>query len=57
MNDVVDQDRAWTVENVQDLQALAREKVPASVIALRLRRSQADIHAKASEIGVTLVAE
>ncbi|MFD1704854.1 hypothetical protein ACFSCV_17750 [Methylopila henanensis] len=57
MNDVVDQDRPWTVENVQDLQALAREKVPASVIALRLRRSQADIHAKASEIGVTLVAE
>jgi len=57
MSDVVDQDRPWTVENVQDLQALAREKVPASVIAMRLRRSQSDVHAKASELGVTLVAE
>ena len=57
MNDVVDQDRPWTVENVQDLQALAREKVPASVIAMRLRRSQSDVHAKASELGLALIAE
>lgn len=57
MNETVDQDRPWTVENVQDLQALAREKVPASVISLRLRRSQADVHAKASELGLSLVAE
>ena len=50
-------DRGWTVENVQQLQELAREKVPASVISMRLRRSQADVHAKASELGLTLVAE
>lgn len=51
------EDRGWTVENVQELQELVREKVPASVISLRLRRSQADIHAKASELGLSLVAE
>lgn len=50
-------DRGWTVENVQQLQELIREKVPASVISMRLRRSQSDVHAKASELGMTLVAE
>ena len=53
----VQEDRGWTVENVQQLQALIREKVPASVISLRLRRSQEDVHAKASELGMALVAE
>lgn len=57
MNDVIDQDRPWTLANVQDLHALAREKVPASIISLRLRRSQADVHAKAAELGLSLVAE
>jgi hypothetical protein len=57
MNDALDQTRPWTVENVQELRALAREKVPASLISLRLRRSQTDVHAKAAELGVALVAE
>lgn len=53
----IGEDRVWTVETVQQLQDLIREKVPASVISLRLRRSQADIHAKASELGMALPAE
>ncbi len=53
----VSEDRPWTAENVQQLQELVREKVPASLIALRLRRDQSDIHAKASELGLTLAAE
>ncbi|MFD1333249.1 hypothetical protein ACFQ4O_14725 [Methylopila musalis] len=57
MNDTVEQTRAWSVENVQDLQTLAREKVPASVIALRLRRSQQDVRAKATELGLSLTVE
>ncbi|GLK75021.1 hypothetical protein GCM10008171_02750 [Methylopila jiangsuensis] len=57
MNDTIEQTRAWSVENVQDLQNLAREKVPASVIALRLRRSQQDVRAKATELGLSLPAE
>jgi hypothetical protein len=53
----VSEDRGWTVENVQELKELIREKAPASLIALRLRRSQEDVHAKASELGMTLVPE
>lgn len=53
----VSEDRAWTTENVQQLQELVREKVPASLIALRLRRDQSDVHAKASQLGLTLAAE
>ena len=57
MNDAIEQTRAWSVENVQDLQNLARERVPANVIALRLRRSQQDVRAKATELGLSLTAE
>ena len=51
------QDRGWTVENVQELQELVRAKAPASLIAMRLRRSQTDVHAKASELGLSLIPE
>ncbi|MFL1875821.1 hypothetical protein ACIKT0_11590 [Hansschlegelia beijingensis] len=54
MNDSVEQDHRWTLENVQQLQELAREKAPAGLIAMRLRRSQSDVHAKASELGLML---
>ena len=53
----VSEDRGWTAENVQQLQELIREKVPASLISLRLRRSQEDVHAKASELGMALPSE
>ena len=49
------QDRPWTLENVRELQELIREKVPAGVISMRLRRSQEEIHAKAAELGLSLV--
>lgn len=53
----VSEDRGWTAENVRQLQELVREKVPASLISLRLRRSQEDVHAKASELGLALPSE
>jgi hypothetical protein len=53
----VSQDRPWTPESVQQLQELIREKVPASLISMRLRRDQSDVHAKASQLGLTLAAE
>jgi hypothetical protein len=56
MADVME-DRGWTAENVQQLQELIREKVPASMISLRLRRSQEDVHAKAAELGLALPPE
>ena len=51
------QDREWTLENVQELQELVRAKAPASLISMRLRRSQEDVHAKASELGMALPTE
>lgn len=57
MNDVAEQDRAWTLENVQELRTLVREKAPASLIALRLRRSQTDVRSKASDLGLSLAPE
>ncbi|GLK68630.1 hypothetical protein [Hansschlegelia plantiphila] len=57
MNETVEPDRPWALETVQELKELAREKAPASLIALRLRRSQADVRAKASELGLSLAAE
>jgi hypothetical protein len=46
-------DRPWTLEAVQELIALAREGIPASVISLKLKRSIATVHAKLVELGVT----
>ena len=49
-------DRPWTAQDVQELRELAREGVSAQIAALKTKRSEADIHAKANEIGVTLKA-
>jgi hypothetical protein len=46
-------DRPWTLEAVQELIALAREGIPASVISLKLKRSITTVHAKLVELGVT----
>jgi hypothetical protein len=39
------QDRPWTLEAVKELQDLAREQVPAMVISLKLKRSEASLKA------------
>ena len=46
-------DRPWTLEAVQQLRELARERVPVLVISLKLKRSIASIHAKLAEVGLT----
>jgi len=46
-------DRPWTLEAVQQLRELARERVPVLVISLKLKRSIASIHAKLAEMGLT----
>lgn len=48
------QGKAWTLEAVQQLKELAREGVPTATIAARLRRSEAEIHGKAAELGLNL---
>lgn len=47
------QDRPWTFEAVQQLHELARERVPPSVMNLKLCRSIGAIHAKLAELGLT----
>ncbi|BAQ43924.1 MULTISPECIES: hypothetical protein [Methylobacterium] len=43
----------WTLDTVQQLRAMAREGVPASVMSLKLKRPVTAIHAKLAELGVT----
>ena len=49
-------DRPWTVEAVHQLQELARAKVPAHLISLKLKRSLASVQAKLNELGLTVPA-
>jgi hypothetical protein len=54
MSDVASNNRPWTYEQVQELIALAREGIPASVISMKMKRSQADVHAKLGELGLSV---
>jgi hypothetical protein len=44
----------WTMEDIQALKRLAREKVKTSVIARKLKRSVGATQLKAMRLGVTL---
>ena len=46
-------DRPWTVEAVQQLRELARERVAVPVISLKLKRSVVSVRAKLAELGLT----
>jgi len=48
-----DADRPWTVEAVQKLISLARQRVPAEVISLKLKRSVIPVRAKLAELGLS----
>lgn len=54
MSDVASNHRPWTYEQVQELIALARERVPGSVISMKTKRSQAEVHAKLGELGLSV---
>ncbi|GJD31550.1 hypothetical protein PMNALOAF_2809 [Methylobacterium adhaesivum] len=44
---------AWTLEKVQELRTLARERLPVSVISLRLKRPIEAVSAKLAQLGIT----
>jgi hypothetical protein len=44
----------WTPEELDQLEELAAENIPPTVISLRLGRPEAAIEVKAGEVGVTL---
>ncbi|WP_196805439.1 hypothetical protein [Methylobacterium sp. 77] len=50
-------DFAWTLENVQELRTLARERVPVSIISLKLKRPIDIVSAKLAELGITPVSD
>ena len=45
-------DTTWTLESVQTLTELARERVPVAVISLKLKRPIDAVTAKLSELGI-----
>jgi hypothetical protein len=47
----------WTFEAVQQLISLAKERVPVSVMCLKLKRPVPAIRAKLAELGISPVAE
>ncbi|WP_336487810.1 hypothetical protein [Methylobacterium nigriterrae] len=47
------QDTTWTLESVQALTEMARERVPVSVISLKLKRPIEAVSAKLAELGIT----
>jgi hypothetical protein len=50
-------DRPWTIEAVHQLRELARERVPVSIMSLKLKRSMVSVRAKLAELGLTVPEE
>ncbi|WP_191970197.1 hypothetical protein [Methylobacterium planeticum] len=46
-------DTTWTLESVQALTEMARERIPVSVISLKLKRPVEAVSAKLAELGIT----
>lgn len=53
-SDYVDRKRAWTLEDVSILRQLVEEHVEPPLMALKLKRSEEDVRAKAAELGRAL---
>jgi hypothetical protein len=51
----MDQQEGWTIEAVQRLTEMARERVPVTTISLALKRPITAVRAKLSELGITAV--
>ena len=46
-------ERPWSLEEVRVLNELVREQVSVRLIALKTKRSEMEIHAKLSQLGLT----
>lgn len=46
-------DRPWTVEDVQQLKTLALDGVSATIAALKMKRAEGDVRAKAAQLGIS----
>ncbi len=50
-DDSIERRRPWTLEDVSALRSLVEERIDPSLIAMKLKRAEEDVRAKASEIG------
>lgn len=46
-----EQKRPWTLDDVNALRLLVEERIEPAMMAVKLKRSEADVRAKAAEIG------
>lgn len=53
MSDHATGDRAWTLEAVNQLKELARERVSIPIISLKLKRSVPAVRGKLAELGLS----
>ena len=49
----MDQQQGWTLESVQQLRDMAKERMPVATMSLKLKRPVDQVRAKLAEIGLT----
>ncbi|MGA0598770.1 hypothetical protein [Enterovirga sp. CN4-39] len=49
----MDQQQGWTVEAIQRLTTMARERIPVATMSLALKRPVETVSAKLRELGIT----
>lgn len=55
MPDTVEQARSWSLADVHLLRELLEARVPADVIAMKMKRDELDVRRKAMDIGRAVV--
>ena len=53
-SDYIDRKRPWTLEDVDILRQLVEERIEPPMMAMKLKRSEEDVRAKAAELGRAL---
>lgn len=49
----MDQQQGWTLDAIQQLREMARERIPVTVMSLKLKRPVEAVRAKLAQIGLT----
>lgn len=49
----MDQQQGWTLEMVQQLREMAKERIPVATMSLKLKRPIEAVRAKLAELGLT----
>lgn len=49
----MDQQQGWTLDAIQQLREMARERIPVTTMSLKLKRPVEAVRAKLAEIGLT----